>query len=242
MSTNLIKDFQQDERPREKAVSKGIGTLTDTEILALLLRSGGKNESVIELARKILNRFENFNGLLSCDLNELINFHNVGLAKATAIKAACEIALRIKSKSNENDKQYIKNPEDIKKLLNSELYGKTNENLYLVSLDSRNKVIAKDLISVGTATESVIHPREIYKKAISRNAISIILVHNHPSNEPSPSLEDINVTKQIAEAGQQIGIPLVDHIIFCDNSFSSMKALQIFSSYKLKKEGGEIHA
>jgi DNA repair protein RadC len=239
MTAHLLKDFQLDEKPREKTVKNGVGTLTDTELLALLLRSGGKEESVIELARNILNKFNNFNGLLECDLNDLINFKNVGLAKATAIKAACEVALRIKSTNS--IKPYVKSPEDIKKLLNKDLYGKTNENLYLISLDSRNRLIAKDLIFVGTATESVVHPREIYKKALARNAVSIILAHNHPSNDSNPSLEDIKVTKQLAEAGQQMGIPLLDHIIFCNNSFSSMKALQVFSTYKFKEKGGEIN-
>lgn len=240
MSAHLIKDFQSDEKPREKALFHGVSVLTDTELLALVLRSGGKNESVVELARSVLNKFGGLPKLCTCNSQELIKFKNIGIAKATAIKAACEIALRVKSTCAK--KFIVKKPEDVKRLMQKDLYGKSKEYLYVISLDARRKVLAKDLVSIGTATESLIHPREVFKKAIAQNAVYIILVHNHPSNDPTPSLEDVQVTKQLAEAGQKVGIPLLDHIIMSDSEFSSMKTLEIFTEHKIETlKGGDVN-
>ena len=130
-------------------------------------------------------------------------------------------------------------PQDIFKVVRDDLAGKEKEYLYLLSLDSKNKLIAKDIITIGTVTETLIHPREIFKQALIRNAVSIALVHNHPSQDIEPSEEDILLTERLTEAGAVMGIPLVDHLIISNADFVSMKALDLFRSSKFVSKGGD---
>jgi DNA repair protein RadC len=232
MNPILLKDLNKKEKPREKLKSIGIKALTDEEIIALIIRSGGKNNSAIDVARKIINKFEGFKGILNAELEELTNFNNIGLAKACALKAACEITTRMESTHLQKNHEAQK-PEDIYNILRKDLYGKEKEHLYIVSLNPRNRIIAKDLISVGTVNQTLTYIREIYKTALTRNASSIIMAHNHPSNDPTPSEDDLKVTERVAIMGKDIGIPLVDHIIVCDTTFASLKALNLFKTYPL---------
>lgn len=237
-SSYLIKDLSINEKPRERLITNGVQTLTDEELLAIILRSGGKNLSVINLSREILKKFNGFKGLLNTELEQLTMFKNIGLAKATSIKAVCEVSLRMHQ--DKNTDTYIKNPSDIYNLLKKELYAKTKEYLYLVSLNSKNKVISKDLISIGTVNQNSVYLREIFRTAITKNAVSIILVHSHPSSDTTPSTEDLKMTQDAAKAGKLLDIPLVDHVIIGDNTFKSIKELNVFSLYKFDYEkGGE---
>jgi len=224
-----IKDLQRDEKPREKLIDKGVEALTNVELLAIILRSGGKYCPATNLARDLLNKYSGFKNLLNVDIQELINFKNIGYAKASSIKVIGEISKRSLIDTQTLGK-VIKKPEDIYLLIKNDIIGKDQEYLYLVSLDSRNKVISKDLISKGTLTETLIHPREVFKKALAKSAASIILVHNHPSNEPNPSQDDLKVTRRIAKVGIEIGIPLTDHLIVTNTDFTSMKAHNLLSN------------
>lgn len=230
----IIKQLILNDRPRERLLSNGVEALSDTELLAIILRSGGVGDSALLLSSRILAENGGFWGILQLDINQLMKLKNIGFAKATSIKAACEIALRLNNSLNENP-QIINKPEDIYKLIKKEVFGKKKELLYLISLDSRNKVISKDLISMGTITETLVDPREVYRQALIKNASSIVVVHNHPSGNPSPSSEDLIVTEKLVNAGISLGLLLVDHIIVCDDNFVSLKSLGVFNKYSLAK-------
>ena len=235
MLSNLrIKDLNNNENPRERLIYKGSGALADCELLAIVLRSGGKDSSVLLLAQQLLSRFGGLKGLIDTNIDQLTSFKNIGKTKATCIKACCELALRLSGVTVEHGYK-IRTPEDIHKVLRKELFEKTKEYFYLLSLDSRQCLICTDLISVGTVNETLVHPREIYKQAFARNAVSIAIAHNHPSGNPEPSSEDLIITERIAKAGISLGIPLVDHIVIYNDTFVSLKALKLFSQSK----GGE---
>lgn len=227
MKTLRICDLNTTERPRERLVSFGTGALADAELLAIILRTGGREESAIQISHELLKNFGGFKGLAETEITQLINYKNIGVAKACEIKAACEISLRLDFPVR-NVKICISKPKDIFDLLRKDFYNKKQEHLYLISVDSRNKFISKNLISVGTLNETLIHPREIFKKALAVNAASIALAHNHPSGDGTPSSEDINVTQRIAKIGVEMGIPLLDHIVVTEETFVSIKALNLF--------------
>jgi len=223
-----IKDLQREEKPREKLIEKGAENLTDTELLAIIIRSGGKNNPATNLSRELLSKFGGIKNLLSADIAELTNFKNIDIAKATAIKAVEEISKRYLNPPKEEDIN-IKTPKDVYEIVRKDVLNKEQEYLFLVCLDSRNKLISKDILSKGTINETLIHPREIFKKALMKNACSIILIHNHPSNKSDPSEEDIKVTKRIFKAGIEMGIPLVDHLVVTNTGFVSMRAQNLIS-------------
>lgn len=230
-------DSYSENMPRERLINYGASILSDAELLSILLRSGGRGVPVISLANKLLLSFGNFKGLLDCDIHDLVSNKDVGVAKAASIKAACEIALRIGlSKGINKD---IKAPEDIYALVRKEIYSKDKEHLFVISLDSRMKLISVDLLSIGTVNETLIHPREVFKVALSKNAVSIALVHNHPSNDPTPSDQDILLTSKIYDACLKVGLYFIDHVVACDDSFSSLKALGYIGKNKFNLKGGE---
>ena len=219
-------------------LAKGVSILTDEELLALIIHSGGKDLSAVGLSREMLKSHGGLKGLVSLGYERLIGIKNINNAKACSILAACEIGLRLSDKSRDGLRQ-INGPQEVFELIRKDIFQKDKEHLFLLSLNTRNKLLAKDLISIGTVNETLVHPREIFKKALIRNAVKIILVHNHPSGDPNPSTEDIKITERIAKSGKEVGIPLVDHIIVCNNDFTSLKALNIFNNYKFKEKGGE---
>lgn len=223
-----IKDLQKEEKPREKMIEKGPDVLTDVELLAIIIRSGGKNNSATNLSRELILKFGNLKNVLTADITQLTSVKNIDIAKATSIKAVEEISKRFLTPLKEENIK-IKSPKDVYDLIRKEILNKEEEYLFLICLDCRNRLISKEIISKGTINETLIHPREIFKKALNKNAYSIILVHNHPSNEPDPSDEDIKVTKRIFRAGIDMGIPLTDHLVVTNNDFISMKAQNLIS-------------
>jgi DNA repair protein RadC len=223
-----IKDLLSEEKPREKLIDKGPEALTDTELLSIILRSGGFDCTSTDLARNLINKFSGLDKLVCADITQLMDMPNVGVAKATGIVALGELSKRLATGCDTKGNT-IKKPQDVFDSVKKEFSGKQEEYLYLISLDRKNKILSKDLISKGTLTETLIHPREIFKKALAKNASSIILVHNHPSEESYPSLEDIKVTKRIAKTGTEIGIPLMDHLIVTKTEFTSMKAQNLLN-------------
>lgn len=218
-----IKDMPLETRPRERLLREGAGALTDMELLAILLRTGTATASAMELAAAILGRFGSLRALVSASAEELSDLKGVGPAKAAVLQAALEIGRRIAG-SGEEVRPVIKSPEDAAGLVMEEMRHLDREHFRALLLNTKNQVIAREVISIGTLNSSTVHPRELFKNAIKRNAAAVILIHNHPSGDPAPSNEDLAVTGRLVEAGRIIGIEVLDHLIIGDNRFVSFKA------------------
>jgi DNA repair protein RadC len=228
-----VLNLRTEELPREKLLASNAQSLTDTELLALILRSGSKDVSVMSLANRVLLEFGGWKGLLETDFQQLTDFKNVGTAKAASIKAACEVAARINFSAISGG-EAINTPDQVYRSVIKDFYNKKQEQLGVISLDSKNRIISSDIISVGTVNETLIHPREVFRRAVLRNAVAIILVHNHPSGDPTPSTDDIRVTERLVDAGNNIGVPVLDHLILSDGGYASLKVLNLIKSNNLK--------
>ena len=225
-----MKQLNDGDKPRERLLSLGPESLSDAELLAIILRSGGTQSSALSLAQQLLRHFGGLPGLIKAGSAQLTNFKHVGIAKATGIMALSEITKRALIKSSV-EKIVVEKPSDIYQAIKKDLYNKEKEYLFIISLDARNKIISKDLISIGTINETLISPREVFRQALLRNSTSIALAHNHPSGNSQPSREDIIITERMVKTGIEIGIPLLDHLIICNDSYTSLKSLGV-----LKKE------
>jgi len=213
-----IKEITPDQRPRERL--KAGKELNDAELLAIVLQNGTKGENVIDLSNRLISTF-GLGKLRTLSLNELIKVKGIGLAKASMLIAAFELSKR--SNSGKIFEKTIKNPSDIAEYYLNKLRDHKKEHLFAVFLDSKNKIIKDEIISIGTLNSSLVHPREVFKEAIRNSANSVILIHNHPSGNPEPSEEDIEITKRLFEAGKILGIEVLDHVIVTKDSFHSFK-------------------
>ncbi|MGJ7920552.1 RadC family protein [Neobacillus sp. LXY-4] len=218
----MIRDFPQDERPRERFIQHGPTSLSNHELLAIMLRTGTKNESVLQLSNRLLTHFEGLRLLKDATLEEITAIKGIGSAKAIQILAAVEIGRRIANLVHE-DRYVIRSPEDGAKLMMNEMRFLTQEHFVCLYLNTKNQVLHKQTVFIGSLNASIVHPREVFKEALRRSAASIIAVHNHPSGDPAPSREDIEVTKRLAECGKIIGIDLLDHLIIGENKYVSLK-------------------
>lgn len=229
MNDNLrIKEMAVEERPREKMKADGVSTLSNEELLAVILRTGSKEKSALDLAKELLSQDENGIRYLSdCSLEELCQIKGIGVGKACQILATIEIGKRI-AKSKMINIGCIKSPSDVAEYVMEDLKSLTQEHFKTVFLNTKNEIIAYETISIGTLNASIVHPRDVFNQAIRKAAANVILVHNHPSGNPKPSVEDINITKRLAEAGDIVGIKVLDHIIVGDGSFYSMKEEDLF--------------
>ncbi len=223
-----IHDFPLTERPRERLLKLGAEALSSQELLALLLGRGIKGESVWITAQNLLTTFGNLRNIANASVTELCQVKGIGLAKATQIKATFELGKRCEHTSEQTSKIKIKSPEDIIGVVKNRLKGKKKEHFLVLSLDTRNHPIDIQTVSIGSLDSSIVHPREVFKEAISSCAASVIFVHNHPSGDPEPSEEDIKLTKRLADVGEIMGIDVLDHIILCDQHYLSMKAKNLF--------------
>lgn len=222
-----IKDMPKFERPREKLVKYGVNTLSNAELLAIIISTGTKEMSAIDLANHIINSSnEGLRFFTNCTIEELSMIKGVGLAKSSQIIASIELGKRIALTSKANNYK-IKSPDDVSHLLMEEMRYLNKEFFNVILLNTKNEVIAVENISIGSLNASIVHPREVFSRAIKRVSSSIILVHNHPSGDPQPSKEDINITKRLVEAGRIIGIEVLDHIIIGDNVYISFKEKNI---------------
>jgi DNA repair protein RadC len=222
--TFTVRDLPLSERPRERLVKLGTEALSVPELLALILGRGSKGESVVLTAQKLLSTFGNLKNMASASIEELTSVKGIGLAKATQLKAAFELGKRLEEHSTEGEKPTIGSPDDAVKAVKNRLKAKKKEHFLVLSLDTRNHLIDIHTISIGSLDSSIVHPREVFKEAISSSAASVIFVHNHPSGDPSPSEDDIKLTKRLAEVGQLVGIEVLDHIIIGDKNYFSMKS------------------
>ena len=223
-----IHDLPTSERPRERLQKLGVDALSAQEILALILGRGIAGESVMVTAQRLLSQFGNLKGIANASLEELSQVKGIGPAKASQIKAASEMANRLEGYSETGEKPVIKTPEEVVNLVKGKLKGKKKEHFLVLLLDTRNHLIEVANISVGSLDTSVVHPREVFKEAISASAASVIFVHNHPSGDPTSSEDDIKLTKRLAEVGEIMGIDVLDHIIIGDKNYLSLKREGLF--------------
>lgn len=219
----MIKNLPYEEQPREKLVAHGVSFLSNSELLAILLRTGTRNKSAVDLGRTIVNTFgNNINELAQVTIEELCTIDGIGESKATQILSAIELGKRIKQTSSIRGLK-ISSPTDVVKFFNMELSDSKVEKFVIVLLNTKNEIINWEIISIGSLNASIVHPREVFNRAIKRSAASIIAIHNHPSGAIEPSKEDNAITKRLFESGQLVGIPLIDHIIIGKESYYSFK-------------------
>lgn len=229
-----MKNMIEEERPYEKCERFGAGSLTDVELLAVLLRTGTKGESALDLSRKLLypDRGIQNNGethLQSWTKEELMKVHGIGKVKAIQILCLCELSKRLSKLSARSELDFSK-PDTIAEYYMEDMRHRNQEHIKLLMLNGRLRLLSESEISKGTINMSVISPREIFLEALQKGAVYIIVLHNHPSGDPTPSREDILITKRIRESGSILGIELLDHIIIGDNCYVS------FAQENLMKE------
>ncbi len=206
-----IKELPLEERPRERLINNGVKTLSNSELLAIILRNGSNKENVLELSRRILKDCNL--GSLSCKrVNALKKQFGIGDAKACQVIACFELGKRLAA-CKTNKLPRIKSVKDVVRMIMPHVSDLKKEHFIGIYLDSRNRIIKKETIFIGSLNASVIHPREVFQVAIAESAAKVILVHNHPSRDPSPSKEDIQITKQLVDSGNILGIEFVEHII-----------------------------
>lgn len=218
----LVKEMPKEERPRERLIEYGVTALSNEEILAILLRTGRKDLSVMELSKNVLYHLESLEDLKRISVHELLQINGIKMAKATTIVAAIELGKRLSSIHQEK-KIKIKSPQDAYFLLHAELSHLEQEHFICLYLNTKSELIKKETIFIGTINQTLIHPREIYKSAIKLSAAAIIFIHNHPSGDSTPSKADIQATKALMETSPIMGIDLIDHIIIGQYEFYSLK-------------------
>jgi DNA repair protein RadC len=216
-----VKDLPLDDRPREKLMLRGPQSLTDAELIAILLRTGTKGKSVINVAQSLIAECGNLAVIASKPLSALIKNDGIGKDKAVMLLAAFEISKRVMSQSKWQSDKKITSPKDIADIFIPLMKDELKERFLLICLNSANKIIKFETISIGSLNSSVVHAREIFKAAIENSSASIILIHNHPSGNPDPSNEDIAVTKKLVETGKILDIPVYDHLIIAVNTYTS---------------------
>ncbi len=222
----MIKTLPLEENPREKALTYGIETLNNVELLALILRTGHKNESVIQLSQRLLTEIGGFANLSTVTYADLIALKGIKQAKAIEILSIIEIAKRLKAVSS--IEKPLLNPYDIFGRVHNQLMFLKQEHFLLLCLDNKNKVIKEKTIFIGSLNMSVVTPREVFKEAIAISSAKIVLVHNHPSGDALPSEEDLLMTEQFQKLGQMMSIEVIDHIVVGWNQFYSIMAKQLF--------------
>ncbi len=218
----MIRDVHIADRPRERLIRQGAESLSNQELLAILLRTGTKQESVLHLANRVLGFFEQIQELKNATMEEMMTVKGIGQAKAVQLLAAVELGKRL-SQQKTNEKFTIRSPKDAATYLMPDMASLTQEHFVTLFLNVKNQILHKQTIFIGSLNASIVHPREIFREAVKRSAASIICAHNHPSGNPSPSTEDIDVTKRLMEAGRLMGIELLDHVIIGDHQFISLK-------------------
>lgn len=211
MASLTIREMPAQDRPREKLASRGAGALSDSELIAILLRTGVPGANAVEVARELLATYQSLGGLARCSVQELSKIKGVGLAKAVQLAAAFGLGARLARETLTKSK--IDSPELVYDLLGSEMRALHRESLRVILLDTRYHLLRVEEISLGSVNESIAHPREIFRAAIIYSAFAVIVVHNHPSGDPSPSEADHRLTRRLAEAAQLLQIQLLDHII-----------------------------
>ncbi len=219
-----IKDLQESQRPRERLEKRGAEVLNDAELVAILLRVGMKGASAVQIGQRLLYLFGGLDGLQRASFPELCDVEGVGPAKAAQIKAAVELGRRI-SKIKPDERRLISSPQDVADQVQYKMAALEQEELWILLLDTRNHHIRTEYLYRGSLNASTVRPAEIFKSGIRHNAAALIIVHNHPSGDPSPSPEDINLTRMLIENGKMLELPILDHVVIGTRGFISIKTL-----------------
>jgi DNA repair protein RadC len=211
MTQLKIREMPQNERPREKLLGRGAAALTDPELIAILLRTGLPGANAVEVARQLLERYGSLSGLSRCTVKEIESIRGIGAAKAIQLVAAFGLGQRL---ANERlSRQRLDSPELIHDLVAAEMRTLHKESLRVILLDTRYHLLRMEEVSLGSVNESIAHPRDVFRPAVISSAYAVIVVHNHPSGDPSPSQSDHSLTRRLAEAAELLQIKLLDHII-----------------------------
>lgn len=226
--TEKIKDMVEEQRPYEKCEQRGVASLTDIELLAVLLRSGTRNLNSLEVAKKVLYPQGRKGGLIRLhDLSvaQLMKIPGIGRVKALQIICIVELSRRL-AKSSVSNGPGFSSPAKIAEYYMEDMRHYKQEHMKLLMLNTKSRLLGETILSKGTVNASLVSPRDLFIEALQKNAVSIILLHNHPSGDPTPSREDILLTKRIKEAGDLIGIELLDHIIIGNNCYTSLHGIE----------------
>ncbi len=218
----MIKEMPVTERPRERFLKYPIDRITTVELIAIILRTGSKNESVIELSKKVLYNHSNLKALSQASIKDLTKIKGIGPSKAIQLKAAFELGLRAGLEVFDKQIKLI-SPEAIYLYLKDHLEMKMQEHFIAIYLNTKGELIKKETLFIGSLNSSLVHPREVFKHAVLNSAAAIVICHNHPSGDPMPSKNDIEVTKVIEENSKMMDIKLMDHIIIGRNRYFSFK-------------------
>ena len=220
-----IKEMPVSERPQEKLLYGGVKGLSNSELLALIIRTGSTDRSAIQLAEEVISyTSDNIGDLGMAEVRELTDINGIGEAKACSIVAAMELSKRLKSDRLAGSKQRLRDSRDVADMLMDELAGEKREVFMAINLNTKLQIESKSLISIGNLDSAPVHPREVFAPAVKRGAAAVIVAHNHPSGDPTPSSQDIEVTVRLKEASEIIGIKLLDHVIVGNGRFTSMKS------------------
>ena len=217
-----IREIPSDDRPRERLLKYGADALSTAELLAILLRTGTDKLNAVRLADHVLSTFGSIRGVASATVEEMADIHGIGPAKAAQIKAAIEFGRRLVAASPE-ERTKIRSPQDVYNLLGPALRDEKREHFVALLLDTKNGVLRQLTVSVGDLSSSIVHPREVFAPAIRHSAASLIVAHNHPSGDATPSPEDAQVTKRLVEAGELLGIEVLDHVVLGDSRWVSLR-------------------
>ena len=221
-----IHQWDKSDRPREKVLRQGAGSLSDAELIALIFHSGTRTKngpvSAVQLGRTLLREYGSLAGLARRDVRELMRVTGVGPAKAVQLLAAFEIGRRIESQQHQGERIQVCSPEDVAGVYIPQMRDLTREVFKIALLNTANIIIGDYTVSEGGLAASIVEPRAVFRKAMLENAAAVICLHNHPSGNPEPSREDIRITRQLVEAGKLMGIPVHDHLIIAGNTYTSM--------------------
>lgn len=215
-----IKDWPEGDRPREKLQQQGASYLSEAELLAILIRTGQKGTTALDLAKRLLSNGRTLREVAQMSVHDLVQ-EGIGRARATSIVAACELSRRLPSSAGK-ERPVFHCPEDVAGIYIPKLRDLQHEEFWVLLLTSANRLIADVRITSGTLNASLVHPRECFKEALKQSAATVIFLHNHPSGNAEPSQEDLAITRQLVESGKILGIPVHDHIIVAGNTFTSL--------------------
>ncbi len=221
-----IKELPPDERPRERLQLRGAASLSTSDLLAILLRTGLKGEPATAVAQRLLSDHGGLLGLMRLDVGEMAEIHGLGLAKASTIKAALELASRLVALSGETRPQ-IASPDDIVNLLGIEMAALDQEQLRVVTLDTKHRVLGSRSVYQGSVNQAQVRIAEVFRDAIKQNATAVVVVHNHPSGDPTPSAADVTLTAELARAGALLDVEVLDHLIIGHGRHASLRRLNL---------------
>ena len=218
----MIRELPRSERPRERLRQSGASSLSNVELLAIILRIGERGENVLDMAQRLLSTYHGLGGLARASCGELETFHGVGPAKASQMLAALELGKRLLVASPD-DRPQVTSPADAANLLMAEMSNLEQEHLRILLLDTKHRVLASPTVYVGNVNTSVIRVAELFREAIRLNCVAMIVAHNHPSGDPTPSPDDVKVTEQIVQAGKLLDIEILDHLVIGQQRYVSLK-------------------